>query len=156
MKMFSRQFPIKRTNSRGHTTIIEGPNLFCQKSSFHCLKKDTSFKLAKIKSMLFEIFQLAKNQIHDFWDFLSLQRIRFMFLSLQKVKFIFWRFLSLQKIQSMFLELFQLQNIKFMFFELKNSKHTNSVFCKTEKVQKTWIWFFVFVQKLLHVFFLLF
>ena len=39
MKMFSRQFPIKRTNSRVHTTIIEGPNLFCQKSSFHSPKK---------------------------------------------------------------------------------------------------------------------
>eukprot|EP00493_Phyllostaurus_siculus_P011132 UN11289 len=31
MKTFSRQFPIKRTNCRGHTTIIEGPNLFCHK-----------------------------------------------------------------------------------------------------------------------------
>ena len=39
MKMFSRRFPMKRTNFRGHTTIIEGPNLFGPKSSFHVLKK---------------------------------------------------------------------------------------------------------------------
>ena len=44
MKMFSRKFPIKRTNSRTHTTIIEGPNLFGPKSSFHFPKKTTSFK----------------------------------------------------------------------------------------------------------------
>ena len=37
--MFSRQFSIKRTNSRGHTTIIEGHNLFGPKSSFHPPKK---------------------------------------------------------------------------------------------------------------------
>ena len=58
MKMFSRQFPIKRTNSRGHTTIIEGPNLFCQKSSFQPPQKMASFKL-------------AKNKIHVFWCFLK-------------------------------------------------------------------------------------
>ena len=44
MNMFSRQFPIKRTNSRGHTTIIEGPNLFGPKSSFQPPKKMASFK----------------------------------------------------------------------------------------------------------------
>ena len=42
--MFSKQFPIKRTNSHGHTTITAGANLFCQKSSFHFPKKKTSFK----------------------------------------------------------------------------------------------------------------
>ena len=47
--MFSRQFPIKRTNSHGHTTIIERPNLFCQKSSSHSPKKKTSFKNAQKK-----------------------------------------------------------------------------------------------------------
>ena len=35
MKMFSKQFPIKRTNFHGHTTNTTGSNLFCQKSSFH-------------------------------------------------------------------------------------------------------------------------
>ena len=45
MKMFSRQFPIKRTDSRAHTTIIEGPNLFCQKSSFHSPQKNASFNV---------------------------------------------------------------------------------------------------------------
>ena len=44
MKMFSKQFPIKRTNSHGRTTITTGSNLFCQKSSFHFPKKKTSFK----------------------------------------------------------------------------------------------------------------
>ena len=44
MKILSRQFPIKRTNSRGHTTIIEGPNLFGPKSSFQPPKKMASFK----------------------------------------------------------------------------------------------------------------
>ena len=43
MKAFFRQFPIKRTNSRGHTAIIEGPNLFYQKNSFHSPNKKTSF-----------------------------------------------------------------------------------------------------------------
>ena len=40
MKMYSTQFPIKRTNSRGHTTTTEGPNPFDQKSSFHVPKKE--------------------------------------------------------------------------------------------------------------------
>ena len=44
--MFSRQFSIKRTSSRGHTTIIEGPNQFCQKSSFHLPKKTPPLKKA--------------------------------------------------------------------------------------------------------------
>ena len=39
MKMFSRQFSIKRTSFPGHTIFIGGPNLFCQKSSFQYLKK---------------------------------------------------------------------------------------------------------------------
>ena len=43
MKMFSRQFPIKCINFHGHTTIIEGPNLFGPKGSFHSPKKMTSF-----------------------------------------------------------------------------------------------------------------
>ena len=49
MKIFSRQFPIKRTNSRGHTTIIEGLNLFGPKSSFHVLKKNASFNECQVK-----------------------------------------------------------------------------------------------------------
>ena len=48
MKMFSRQFHIKRTNSRGHTTSIEGPNLFCQKSSSHVPKKRLPFMMIKM------------------------------------------------------------------------------------------------------------
>ena len=48
MKMFSRQFPIKRTNSRGHMTIIEGPNLFGPKSSSHVPKKTLPLKEQKI------------------------------------------------------------------------------------------------------------
>ena len=40
MKMFSRQFPTKRINSRGHTTITDS-NLFRQKSSFHFPKKNS-------------------------------------------------------------------------------------------------------------------
>ena len=47
MKMFCRQFPIKRTNFRSHTTIIEGPNLFGPKSSFHVLKKTLPLKNGK-------------------------------------------------------------------------------------------------------------
>ena len=39
--MFSRQFPIKHNNSRDHTTIIEGSNLFGPKSSSHVPKKQT-------------------------------------------------------------------------------------------------------------------
>ena len=31
MKMFTKKFPIKHTNSRGHTAIVEEPNLFCKK-----------------------------------------------------------------------------------------------------------------------------
>ena len=33
MKMFFKQLPIKRTNSRGRTKIIAGSTLFCQKIS---------------------------------------------------------------------------------------------------------------------------
>ena len=91
--MFSRQFPcpIKRTNSRGHTIIIEGPKLFCQKSSFHCpKKKNTSFKACKKwNSCFLRLFKLAKNEIHLFWSF--------WLLSFQKMKFIFWGFLRLRK-----------------------------------------------------------
>ena len=53
MKMFSRQFPIKRTNSRDHTTIIEGPNLFGPKSSFHSLKKTPPLKSTSFWKQLF-------------------------------------------------------------------------------------------------------
>ena len=42
--MFSRQFPIKRINFRGHTTIIEGPNLFGPKSSFHSPPRSPVYK----------------------------------------------------------------------------------------------------------------
>ena len=31
MIIFNKQFRIEHTNSGGHTTIIEGPNLFCKK-----------------------------------------------------------------------------------------------------------------------------
>ena len=55
MKIFSRQFPIKRTNSRGHTTIIEGPNLFGPKSSFHVLKKNASFKFYNISEIISDL-----------------------------------------------------------------------------------------------------
>ena len=41
-----RQYPGKLTNSHGHKTIIEGPNLFGPKSSFHSTKK-ASFKSLK-------------------------------------------------------------------------------------------------------------
>ena len=51
MKMFSKQFPIKRTNSHGHTTITAGSNLFCQKSSFHFPKKTTSFKEGRSRAI---------------------------------------------------------------------------------------------------------
>ena len=46
MKMFSRQLSIKRTNSNGHTTIIEGPNLFGPKSSFHSPNKTHPLKVS--------------------------------------------------------------------------------------------------------------
>ena len=39
MKMFSKQFPIEHTNSGGHTTVIEGPDLFCKKVHFNSPKK---------------------------------------------------------------------------------------------------------------------
>ena len=67
MKMFSRQFPIKRTNSRGHTTIIEGPNLFCQKSSFHSPQKKTSFKFFHTpKNKFFQKHSKSSRQSHFF------------------------------------------------------------------------------------------
>ena len=56
MKMFSKQFPIKRINSRGHTTIIEGPNLFGPKSSFQPPNKMASFKLVENEMRVFEAF----------------------------------------------------------------------------------------------------
>ena len=40
----SRQFPIRRTNSRGHTTITDGSNDFGPKSSFQTPKINASFK----------------------------------------------------------------------------------------------------------------
>ena len=43
MTMFSTQFPIKRTNSRSHTTNTPWPNLFGPKRSFHFPPKSTSF-----------------------------------------------------------------------------------------------------------------
>ena len=58
--MFSRQFSIKCTDSRGHTTIIEGPNLFCQKSSSHSPKKKTSFKSFTYYN--WNCFQFEQNQ----------------------------------------------------------------------------------------------
>ena len=56
MKMFSRQFSIKRTNSRGHTTITDGSNLFGPKSSFQPPKINASFKERK-KSFCFAFNQ---------------------------------------------------------------------------------------------------
>ena len=35
--------------------------------------------LQKMKFMFFEVFKLAKNEIHVFWGFLSLQKMKFMF-----------------------------------------------------------------------------
>ena len=63
--MFSRRFPIKCTNSRAHPTIIEGPNLFGPKSSFHFPKKPTSFK------------DILK-KIHEKSSFLSRFSLRFL------------------------------------------------------------------------------
>ena len=43
-----RQYPGKLTNSHGHKTIIEGPNLFGPKNSFHPPPhKNASFKSLK-------------------------------------------------------------------------------------------------------------
>ena len=49
LKKFLRacEVQLESSNSRGHTTIIEGPNLFCQKSSFQPPKKMASFKNLK-------------------------------------------------------------------------------------------------------------
>ena len=65
MKMFSRQFPIKRTNSRDHTTIIEGPNLFGPKSSSHVPKKrlPLSRKKKTESSAVFDDLYEAKTQV---------------------------------------------------------------------------------------------
>ena len=94
------------------------------------------FKLAKNKIHVFRCFlSFQKNQIHAFWGFLSLQKWNscfLRFLSLQKMKFMFFEFfLSLQKMKFMFFEVFKiainhihifwgflcLQKTKFMSFE---------------------------------------
>ena len=62
MKMFSRQFSIKRTNSRGHTTIIEAPNLFCQKSSSHVPKKNASFNKEGSLGVVDDVFSLMSRE----------------------------------------------------------------------------------------------
>ena len=62
MKTFSRQFPIKRINSRAHTTIIEGPNLFGPKSSFHSLKKTPPLSLQNI----FIIYHMVIRRLEKF------------------------------------------------------------------------------------------
>ena len=47
IETFSNRCSFKRTNSHGRTTITEGSNLFCQKSSNHVPKKNASFKSNK-------------------------------------------------------------------------------------------------------------
>ena len=99
MKTFSRQFPIKRINSRVHTTIIEGPNLFCQKSSFHSPNKKTSFKNANLVNVskhqkvqsCFSFFALKKS----FWRIIALQKSFCQkWLSRKKVRLKQWKKVS--------------------------------------------------------------
>ena len=52
---------IKRTNPRGHTTIIEGPNLFCQKRSFNSPPSTVG---ADLKPAAFFLFSVPYVAIH--------------------------------------------------------------------------------------------